>query len=146
MGDHALGEQAGERLATPDLAVVVQGPGDEAGVEQVQDRVLDAADILVDRQPVVGRGLVDRLGGVRVGEAGEVPGAVDEGVEGVGLALGRAAAGRAGDVLPGRVAVQRVAGLVEGRRRRGSTTGSWSSGTGTTPQAAQWMTGIGQPQ
>ena len=28
----------------------------------------------------------------------------------------------------------------------GSFTGSWSSGTGTTPQASQWMKGIGQPQ
>ena len=28
----------------------------------------------------------------------------------------------------------------------GSTTGSWSLGTGTTPQAAQWMNGIGVPQ
>ncbi len=25
-------------------------------------------------------------------------------------------------------------------------TGSWSSGTGTSPQAGQWMIGIGQPQ
>ena len=28
----------------------------------------------------------------------------------------------------------------------GSVTGSWSFGTGTMPQAAQWITGIGQPQ
>ena len=28
----------------------------------------------------------------------------------------------------------------------GSSTGSAVSGTGTTPQASQWMTGIGQPQ
>src|SRR5690606_7742017 len=28
----------------------------------------------------------------------------------------------------------------------GSSTGSWSAGTGTTPQASQWITGIGQPQ
>ena len=30
-------------------------PGVEAGVEQMQHRMLDATDILVDRQPVVGR-------------------------------------------------------------------------------------------
>ena len=30
--------------------------------------------------------------------------------------------------------------------RYGSSSGSWSSGTGTSPQAAQWMIGIGQPQ
>ena len=28
----------------------------------------------------------------------------------------------------------------------GSTTGSWSSGTGTRPQRSQWMIGIGAPQ
>ena len=28
----------------------------------------------------------------------------------------------------------------------GSATGSWSAGTGTGPQASQWITGIGQPQ
>ena len=31
-------------------------------------------------------------------------------------------------------------------RRSGSTTGSWSSGTGTSPQDGQWMIGIGVPQ
>jgi hypothetical protein len=60
VGDHALREQAGERLGDAQHALVLQGAGDEAGVEQVQHRVLDAADILVDRQPVVGGGLVDR--------------------------------------------------------------------------------------
>ena len=29
---------------------------------------------------------------------------------------------------------------------RGSSTGNCSTGTGTTPQLAQWITGIGQPQ
>ena len=33
-----------------------------------------------------------------------------------------------------------------GTRSSGSTTGNWSSGTGTSPQAAQWMMGIGVPQ
>ena len=28
----------------------------------------------------------------------------------------------------------------------GSTTGSWSSGTGTIPHVGQWIMGIGQPQ
>ena len=30
--------------------------------------------------------------------------------------------------------------------RYGSSTGSWSSGTATSPHASQWMIGIGQPQ
>ena len=62
--DHALREQAGERLVEAEMARLAHGPGEEARVEQMQDRVLDAADILVDGQPVVGlrarrrRGLV----------------------------------------------------------------------------------------
>jgi hypothetical protein len=54
--DHALGEQAGERLVEVEQAAGRHGAGVEARVEQVQDRVLDAADVLVDGQPVVGRG------------------------------------------------------------------------------------------
>ncbi|MNI09594.1 hypothetical protein D3C73_626710 [compost metagenome] len=111
---HALGEQAREGLLHVHQAGVRQGAGDEAGVEQVQDRVLDAADVLVDRQPFGRGGLVDRLGRLGIGEAGEIPAGVDEGVEGVRLAPGGGAARRTVDVFPGRVAVQRVAGHVEG--------------------------------
>ena len=41
--------------------------------------------------------------------------------------------------------VERIAGLVEGDVV-GSCTGNSASGTGTAPQASQWMTGIGHPQ
>ena len=51
---HALGEQAGERLVDAEMAGRLHRAGEEARVEQMQDRVLDAADILVDRQPAVG--------------------------------------------------------------------------------------------
>ena len=112
--DHALREQAGERLVEAEVAGHLHGAGEEARIEEMQDRVLDAADVLVDRQPVIGGALVGRRRGMRRGEAGEVPGRVDEGVHGVGLADRRLAADRAGDVLPRRVAVERVAGLVEG--------------------------------
>ena len=62
-GDHPLSEQPGERLPYPRRrqAHVGQGPGVEAGVQQVQDGVLDPADVLVDGHPVGGRCLVDRL-------------------------------------------------------------------------------------
>ena len=62
--DHALGEQTGERLAQAlgGEAHVGQGLGVEAGVEQVQDGVLDAADVLVDRHPVAGDVRVERVG------------------------------------------------------------------------------------
>ncbi len=59
--------------------------------------MLDPADVLVHRQPVAGRLPVDGRGGqVRAGVAGEIPGGLDKGVQGVGLAPGRPAALRAG--------------------------------------------------
>jgi hypothetical protein len=47
--DHALGEEAVERFGNVDPPQPLQRPGPEARVEQVQDRMLDAADILRDR-------------------------------------------------------------------------------------------------
>ena len=113
--DHALGEQAGERLVEADMAGRLHRAGEEAGIEQMQNRVLDAADVLVDRQPAVDHGAVGRRAfDPGVGEAREIPGRVHEGVHGIGLAPRGLAALRAVDVLPGRVAVERVAGAVEG--------------------------------
>ena len=108
---------------------------EEARVHQVQDRVLDAADVLVDGHPRaddrgVPRGVV--VGGVAVAQ--EVPGRVDEGVHRVGLAPGGAAAGRAGGVDPVLGGGERRAGpWACSRSTSGSTTGSSSSGTGTMP-------------
>jgi hypothetical protein len=48
-------------------------------------------------------------------------------------------------MLPGRVAVQRVAGDVEAHVFGQFDRQLVLSGTGTTPQASQWMTGIGSP-
>jgi len=63
--------------------------------------VLDAADVLVDRHPVVGALAVERLlGVVRVEVTEEVPAGVDEGVHRVGLAVRLAAARRARGVDP----------------------------------------------
>ena len=41
--------------SSPAWPVALHGAREEARIEQVQDRVLDAADILVDRQPAVDR-------------------------------------------------------------------------------------------
>ena len=49
-------------------------PGEETGIKQVQDRVFDAADILVDRQPAIGRLRLGRLVAIRCGEASKIPG------------------------------------------------------------------------
>jgi hypothetical protein len=51
---HALREQLGEGLVDLDQAQVAHDLGPEARVQQVQDGVLDAADVLVHRHPVVG--------------------------------------------------------------------------------------------
>ncbi len=57
---------------------------------------------------------------------------------------GRAAL-RAGTCFQVGMAVERVARLVEGDVL-GQVDRQVRVGTGTTPQASQWMTGIGQPQ
>jgi hypothetical protein len=51
--DHALVEQLLERLLGEHQAAVVEHLVPEAGVEQVQHRVLDAADVEIDRHPVL---------------------------------------------------------------------------------------------
>ena len=90
------------------------GTCEEARVQQMQNRVLDAADILINRQPLLHRLQRRRVSFVeRIGEPGKIPGGIDEGVHRVGFAARRTAAFRTGDVAPGRMAVERVAGLVE---------------------------------
>jgi hypothetical protein len=111
---------------------------EEARVHQVQDRVLDAADVLIDRHPAVEDlrvpgGVV--VAGVRVAQV--VPGGVDERVHRVRLAPGRAAADRARGVDP-------VSADASGERpcgakssMSGSSTGRSASGTGTMPCSSQ---------
>jgi hypothetical protein len=94
---HALREQPRERLVDLHEAQVAHHLGPEARVQQVQDGVLDAADVLVHRHPVVVRASTI-AGRCRVAVAHEVPGRIDEGVHRVGLAPRRLAALRAGDV------------------------------------------------
>ena len=53
VADHALREQAGKRFGDRDHAQLGHGAGEKARIEQMQDRVLDAADILIHRQPVI---------------------------------------------------------------------------------------------
>jgi hypothetical protein len=96
-GDHPLGEEVLERLLDVELADVAERLAEEARVEQVQNRVLHAADVLVDGHPVVDRvARPGTLGVVRVEVAEEVPGGIDERVHRVGLPARRAAALGAG--------------------------------------------------
>ena len=72
--DHALGQQVGEGLAQiADQADIAHQLGEEARVEQVEDGVFDAADVLVDAALApVGDALVDHgRGVVRAGIAQE---------------------------------------------------------------------------
>ncbi len=54
LDDHALGEQALRGLVVVDEADVAHELGPEARVHQVQNGVLDAADVLIHGEPVVG--------------------------------------------------------------------------------------------
>ena len=45
---HALGEETAERFVDGHVSGLVHGAGEEARVEQMKDRVLHAADILID--------------------------------------------------------------------------------------------------
>ena len=82
VADHALGHQPGEGLVDADIAAALQRTHEEARVEQVQHRVLDAADVLVDRHPVVdGSPCESFLRVLRVAEAREVPRTLEEGVD-----------------------------------------------------------------
>ena len=111
---HALGEQVGEGFVDGQIAQVAQQLGEEAGIEQVQDGMLHTADVLVHRQPVAG-GLGRQRGGIepRAAVAGKVPGGLDKGVHGVGLAARRTIALGAAGLVEARQAMEgRFARLV----------------------------------
>jgi hypothetical protein len=71
---HALGEQIGERLLEGDRAQFPHDARPEPRVQQVQNGMLDAADILIHRQPVLNPLVQHGLAVVRTGEAQEIPG------------------------------------------------------------------------
>ncbi len=110
--DHALGEQIGHRLVAVHQPRIAHELVIEAEVHQVQDRVLDAAHIQVGRHPVIGAE-VDHVARLRAGVARHIPARFHEGVEGIGFALGRAAAVRAGGLAPGRIGLDRRTGSGE---------------------------------
>ena len=74
----------------------------------MQNGVFNACDVLVDGKPVIGDLRIE--GGaviVRVGVAVEIPGGIDKGVHGVGLAACRTATVRASRVGEFRNSAQR---------------------------------------
>src|SRR5712692_4956092 len=70
---HALREEAGERLLEADITAIPERAREEARIKQVQHRMLDAADILVDGHPVIDIRAPERLGGARRAETLEIP-------------------------------------------------------------------------
>ena len=92
--DHALSQQPGERLIRFDQTFIAHQLVKETRIQQMQNRVLDTADVLVYGQPVVST-LIEHGFGTRAGKTCVIPGRLEEGVESVGLALGLATAFRA---------------------------------------------------
>ena len=91
--DHALGEKPLHRLGILYQSQVAHHFRPEARVDQVQDGVLHAADVLIDRKPVCdGLAINWLIRQPRIGIAIEVPGRVHEGVHGIGFAARFAAA------------------------------------------------------
>ena len=69
---------------------------EEARIQQMQNRMFDAADVLVHRQPVLCGCLVHHAGGAsRADVARVIPARFHEGIHGVGLAPGLRTALRA---------------------------------------------------
>src|SRR6059058_476403 len=71
---HPLREQALEGLGHADFAQPLQRPGPETRIKQVQDRMLDPADILRHRKPSLGLGAIERPVRWLACEANEIPG------------------------------------------------------------------------
>ena len=102
---HALRQQLGERLVDLHQTKVTHDLGPETRVEQMKNRMLDTAYVLVHAataggfglvpHPVVGTGTHHLLAVLRVAIAHEVPGRINERVHGVGLTPGGLAANRA---------------------------------------------------
>src|SRR5215203_5709487 len=99
--------QAGHRLVEVNQTKVAHDLGEEAGVEQVQNGVLDAAGVLVDGEPLLSPFGIERpLIVVRREVTVPVPRGIHEGVHRVRLARGRAAATGTLGVVEGRVELQ----------------------------------------
>src|ERR671910_774860 len=99
--------QAGHRLVEVNPPQIAHEPGEEAGVEQVQYGVLDAAGVLVDGEPLLSPFGIERpLIVVRREVTVPVPRGVHEGVHRVRLARGRTAASGTLGIVEGRVELQ----------------------------------------
>jgi len=100
----------GERLIHADHAEITQNLGVKAGIEQMQNGMFNAADILINRHPVI-QFLAIKTGlgiAIRAAIAVEIPGRFHKRVHRVRLPSGLAAAFRA----------SRIHEFFQGRERR----------------------------
>ncbi len=141
---HALGEQMLEWLAELHEPEVTHDLGPEARIQQVEHRVFDAADVLVHRHPIV----VAHINHRRTHRGSNNACSTTMNRQMYPSCRFRVARPSHTAALAREEALILVQGLPlpSGTRSSGSTTGRSSSGTGTTPQASQWMIGIGVPQ
>ena len=113
MRHHALGKQPLEWFRDIKPPDPLERARPETGVEQVEDRMFNPADILANGQPAFGLFLIERgVFGLR-GEADEIPATVDKCIKRIGFAPRGFFAIGAGDMFPRRVALKRVAGNVK---------------------------------
>ena len=70
---HPLGEQPGKRLGNVEHADMLERARPVARIEQMQNRMLDPADILADREPFLDDRTVEWLVIGLAGEAHEIP-------------------------------------------------------------------------
>ena len=90
---HALGQETAEGFIETEQASIAQGFGKEAGIEQVQDGVLNATHVLVHGQPAI-HGLAAKWqrGVFGIAVAKEIPAGTHKCVHGVRLPLRRGTA------------------------------------------------------
>ena len=110
LADHPLREEVREGFVYAEESEIPKHLRIEPRVEEVEDRMFDAADVLIHRHPVIQLLPVEARLHVVAGrtEAVEVPGGLDEGVHRVRLAPGR---------FPAAGACRLDEGLVPGERR-----------------------------
>ena len=112
--DHSLIEQPRKRLFEAHGANIEKEHRVKPRIEQMQDRVLHAANVHVDREPFLALFRNQRVRGMRRGIAEEVPGRTCPLRHGVGFAARRPSAFRTFHVHP-----------FLDRRQRGFTSSSW---------------------
>ena len=113
MRHHALRKQRSKRLSEIQLTDFLQRPRPESRIKQMQDRVLNPADILRNGQPRLHLIGIKRLVAWLRCKADEIPARIGESIQRVGLAPRRFLTVRAFDMLPCRMPVERITGHVE---------------------------------